>query len=1265
MSPQWMKKVGFSKASRISGTLSGKASAATSASRPPEHNAESTPQSHNQAINYEASLTLSAQNSSTASASEQDEENSAGLLCIGAEQIYRKSFHEMFPNGGTIGLRVLHTPTNTPNNLVDIIFVHGLTGNSYNTWLDEKSKTYWPVHLLRHSLPNARIMTFGYNADVAKLIGPVGQNSLRDHALTLLGDLARIRREPESKNRKIVFVAHSLGGLLTKKALCLSDNSFESHLKQADACTIAVAFLGTPHRGSGLANFAKAITSILKASHTRVNPEIISLLQRKSELLREVEDSFGIWLRKKGQCFNMTSFYEEWELPGLGLVVAKDSAQMNGFPQLSIPANHMVCNPESPKIEIDLVRSLSFEQMNNRGIDIEQAADGTCIWLLTHNAYRDWLAQDRGLLWISGKPGAGKSTLMKYALQALQQDELMSLSKPVALSFFFHGQGAEIQRTPLGLFRSLLHQLLKRFPGPLSEVVQTFQSNCKDMETWEWHQKDLQRLLKTCIPKVLEKRAVRILVDALDECGEVAARGLVTYFQDLLSRCSSANRGLSVCFSCRHYPVVVIDGGLELCVERENHSDIRNYIQEKLQHAIQNDKKLHGLQDEIFERSSCIFQWVVVVLDRAIWQHREGYSLPYILRQLYETPADLDSLYQDILQELNKNKQNRSRSLKLMQWICFARRPLSLTELRFAMIVDSATSYASLEQCQLSPDFVEDDEKMGKQLKSLSGGLAEVRVHANKPVAQFIHQSVTDHIIKGGFQILDTLSESKDISIGLAHVQLSRSCIRYFSMDELRESVSKEGQIIGRLQRFKFEFPFIEYTTNFWLDHAKMAEEYGMSQAALLEVFCWPSTQIIQSWAGIFYFINRSFDRGPNIQTTLLHTASKHGLISTVGAILDETKRNNVNEWSAKDSYNRTPLSWAAENGHEAVVKLLLEKGADGESKDSYNQTPLFWAANNGHESVVKLLLEEGVDVEPKDSKYGRVPLSWAAENGHKTVVELLLEKGVDVESEDPKYNRTPLLWAAKNGHITVVKLLLEKGVDVESKDSYNQTPLSWAAENGHETVVKLLLAKSVDVESKDLFNRTPLSWAVENGHESVVKLLLEKGVDVESKDSEYNRTPLSWATRNGHEAVVKLLLEKGADVESKDSYNRAPLFWAAKNKHETVVKLLLEKGADINSKDSLDQTPLSWAAKGGYKTMVKLLLDKGADVESKDSEYNRTPLSWATSNGHLPVVKLLLEKGANVESSNLENLPLALRNGPPWLWTDWTPDGEVAQFFS
>src|SRR5438046_1775553 len=99
--------------------------------------------------------------------------------------------------------------------------------------------------------------------------------------------------------------------------------------------------------------------------------------------------------------------------------------------------------------------------MNDRGNDIELATEGTCTWLLGNKTYLDWLSpNNRGLLWIKGKPGAGKSTLLKYAFQAIERNEHPHSNQAVTISFFFHGRGSDMQKTPLGLFRSLLYQLV-------------------------------------------------------------------------------------------------------------------------------------------------------------------------------------------------------------------------------------------------------------------------------------------------------------------------------------------------------------------------------------------------------------------------------------------------------------------------------------------------------------------------------------------------------------------------------------------------------------------------------------------------------------------------------------------------------------------------------------------------------------------------------------------------------------------------------------
>ena len=108
----------------------------------------------------------------------------------------------------------------------------------------------------------------------------------------------------------------------------------------------------------------------------------------------------------------------------------------------------------------------------------------------------------------------------------------------------------------------------------------------------------------------------------------------------------------------------------------------------------------------------------------------------------------------------------------------------------------------------------------------------------------------------------------------------------------------------------------------------------------------------------------------------------------------NEMKEGGLELESKSTSNGRTPLSYAAGNGHEAVVKLLLEKGAALETKDNNSRTPLSCAAEKGHEAVVKLLLEKGAELETIDKSYSRTPLSYAAEKGQEAVVKLLLEKG-------------------------------------------------------------------------------------------------------------------------------------------------------------------------------------------------------------------------------------------------------------------------------
>jgi hypothetical protein len=191
--------------------------------------------------------------------------------------------------------------------------------------------------------------------------------------------------------------------------------------------------------------------------------------------------------------------------------------------------------------------------MKSRSLEIEAAVAGTCEWLFQHDKFKNWSEFNQGLFWIKGKPGSGKSTLLSYAFT--NQKYLPSAKdSDLVLSFFFHGRGGDLQKTPLGFFRSLLHQILKEMPDSLPDLVNSFENKCREIgeysEKWQWHPKELWLAFESSLLKLLESRSVWLFVDALDECGEGNAKDLVQRFKLLfkksvaLSDCSRLGRSM-------------------------------------------------------------------------------------------------------------------------------------------------------------------------------------------------------------------------------------------------------------------------------------------------------------------------------------------------------------------------------------------------------------------------------------------------------------------------------------------------------------------------------------------------------------------------------------------------------------------------------------------------------------------------------------------------------------------------------------------------
>jgi ankyrin repeat protein len=468
------------------------------------------------------------------------------------------------------------------------------------------------------------------------------------------------------------------------------------------------------------------------------------------------------------------------------------------------------------------------------------------------------------------------------------------------------------------------------------------------------------------------------------------------------------------------------------------------------------------------------------------------------LRNLPQGTQGLDTMYERAIQRIESQEEGfRSLAKQVLSWITHMGRPLTTAELQHALAIKPG-------MVELDEDFLPEIE----DLVSICAGL--VTADEEKGIIRWIHYTTQEYF-----------ERTWKIWIPQAQLDIASTCLNYLSFHDFAIGhCTTDERFEARLRLHKL----FNYAAQNWGHHAYAVEmpDSKVIESAALKIL---TSEAMISATCQAIFAHRSYGGYSQLfpkNVTGIHLAAYFGLSDMIPMLI-----NRGCDPDAKDSVGLTPLSWAARDGHETAVELLLATNrVDPDSKDRKLRTPLSWAAQNGHVAIVKLLIENyHADPDSKD-KYNRTPLSWAAGKGHRAVAVLLLEKdSVDLNSRD-MYGRAPLSWAARTGDQVIVDLLLTKNsIDPDSKDRNNRTPLSWAAGNGHGGIVKSFLARdAVDPDSKDEDGGTPLSWAAENGCESVVKVLLATGrVDPNSKDTN-GETPLSWARINGHKEVIKLL---------------------------------------------------------------------------------------------------------------------------------------------
>ncbi|KAI9761282.1 MAG: hypothetical protein M1840_001985, partial [Geoglossum simile] len=749
--------------------------------------------------------------------------------------------------------------------------------------------------------------------------------------------------------------------------------------------------------------------------------------------------------------------------------------------------------------------------------------------------YLDWLdttklSEHHSFLWIKGKPGTGKSTLMKFALTNAYQ----TMKDKIVISFFFNAQGEGLEKSTVGTYQSLLLQLFERLPALLCISDSLGLSTLSSIANHQWSVEPLKALLEQTIQGLGESSVV-CFIDALDECEELQIKDMISFFEHVGELTASTGVKFHVCFSSRHYPYNTIWKGLCLVLEgQEGHSqDITKYLDSEL-------KIGHKIQ----EKASGIFMWVILVV-RTLRKEYDSGRIHALRQRLREIPGDLHELFRDILL---RDSHNRDELVLCIQWILFGGQPLSPEQLYFAILSGVEPSALSRWNSYETPmDVIE------RFILSSSKGLAEI-TKSKSPKVQFIHESVRDFLIKeNGFaSIWPNLGSNFQ---GQSHERLKQCCLNYMIPSISADldpgtglsSASRE-EAIAVCESTTLALPFLKYAICNVLYHADVAEGGGISQADFIQRFP------LADWIKINNLFEKYRVRKHTENVSLLYILAERNMPNLIR--IHPSIRSCLEV--EKERYG-PPLFAALATRSEEAIRAFVESRI-------VNQSPGGWLHQlyNQHCQDNHSRYRFGHDF--RFSKR-RTVLSHLAELGDKLIFAVVLKTGqVEVDSNDGE-GRTPLWWAARKGREEVVKLLLETGkVIVDSKDKYGRTPLSRAAGSGSEAVVELLLATGeVDVDSKDQGGETPLSRATGSNAagkegDTVVKLLLATGkVDVDSKNRN-GETPLSCAARWGRESVVKLLLETGkVEVDCKDGWGQTPLFKAASRGSEAVVKLLLE----------------------------------------------------------------------------------------------------------
>ncbi|KAL8804009.1 MAG: hypothetical protein Q9223_005944 [Gallowayella weberi] len=626
-----------------------------------------------------------------------------------------------------LGLNVLYEPNDSAP-VVDIILVHGLGGTSQKTWSRNRDiECFWPQKWLpaEPGFEQARIMSFGYNAHFASS-GRENVLNIADFAKDLLFGmkygLNEESEELEIGKVPIIFVAHSMGGLVVKKAFILGQN--DNQYREIIASARAVLFLSTPHRGTNLAELLNRILAVSVFNHSA--KQYIAELRQNSPALQDINEQF----RQVAPRLTIFSFYETQQTavgPRKMMVLEKDSSIL-GYPnEISKPLeadHHNVCKytsqqdpnyvsvrnalksllrklttalprqpssaPPSDRLEIGVAMRtvenlLAVFDAPDEDYDFFRGRwmPGSCEWIFSRPELLSWLhnATSSRILWLHGIPGCGKSVLSSFVISQLQ-------GMGYNCQYFFFRFGDHTKRTVNALLRSLAYQTAVQLPE-LRSLLHQMSGETVKLDKAEgrtiWQKIFVSRLFKVRLQQPLYW-----VIDALDECE--APQLLLNLFSTI----SSSQIPIRIMLVGRKTQVLSsafqrMDSSISinnLAVDNAK-EDLELYVAKEVEYMRGDSRLKARIIRIVCEKAHGNFLWVHLVLREILQCHTEA----AIGQALEELPTDLEPLYQRMESALSKSERPGDRELSrlILTWTICAQRALALEELSEALKPDFAS----------------------------------------------------------------------------------------------------------------------------------------------------------------------------------------------------------------------------------------------------------------------------------------------------------------------------------------------------------------------------------------------------------------------------------------------------------------------------------------------------------------------------------------------------------------------------------------------